>query len=162
MKFYAVKAGRQVGIFSDSDQAIVHYPGARYKVFDTYTEARAYFYAEEEKETIDIYTLGCCRDEVGSYAIVVCQNGQHRCYSGPIPLPFCKEEQAHLYAVIVALRLIDVDTCKIYLHPSVDIESEKVQNAKGSRAISFLPIEHSVFLQLCEQLAEEELKHQLN
>lgn len=47
-KFYAVKAGRQVGIFNDPwdkvKTLVERYPGAIYKGFTTYEEASKYFY----------------------------------------------------------------------------------------------------------------------
>lgn len=74
MKYYAVKKGRQVGIYTSWDECkglVSGFSGAVYKSFDSEEEAYEYIYQSDEvfQETeIEAYVDGSFDEELGKYA----------------------------------------------------------------------------------------------
>ena len=113
MKFYAVRRGRQVGIYTSwaACQAQVHgYPGAQYKAFSTKEEAETYLAALDPSQTqpppamvssetsskglspVQVWVDGACVPEADGtlhigWAFLVFMNGQelHRDSGSDIP-----------------------------------------------------------------------------
>lgn len=115
-KFYAVKVGRQVGIFNvpwEKVRPLVErYPGATYRGFASYAEASKYFYGSDESPSpsseLVVYTDGSCIRQRGGYAVVVVRpDGTHICYSGRVPYEPCTNQKAELYAILMALRKVE-------------------------------------------------------
>lgn len=67
MKFYAVRKGREPGIYetwADCSQQVIRFPGAEYKSFETKEEAEAFMNAEQ----LDLNTINL--DGIDVYAFV--------------------------------------------------------------------------------------------
>jgi len=117
-KFYAIKKGRQTGIFSDSwdkvQPLVSGFPGAIYKGFSSYTEAQKWFHEEEltvpslpGQQGLVVYTDGSCMRGKGGYGVVITYpDGTHTCHRGNVPYTPCTNQIAELYAIKIALRLV--------------------------------------------------------
>src|SRR5438309_9218274 len=87
-KYYAVKVGKQPGIFTtwpEAQQKIIRFRGAIYKSFKTSQEAEQFMDTNTppDDQTNDnnnqkmkqydlvVYTDGSCKDNIGGYAFVI-------------------------------------------------------------------------------------------
>jgi len=108
-KFYAVKAGRTTGIFTDWDsckQSINGFSGAVFKSFTTIESANEYLTPTTRlaKNNICIYTDGSSMNKKGGYAFIIVKDNQSSEFYGKVPLSPCTNNQAELYAVYMALN----------------------------------------------------------
>lgn len=92
-KYYAVKTGREPGIYTDWDacrRQVTGYPGASFKGFQSLSEAEAFLTdaaeAElpEDAELLEIYVDGSFNSATGEYAwgFVALQGGEEHCEKG--------------------------------------------------------------------------------
>jgi len=115
MKYYVVKNGRETGIFkkpwNEIKSLVDKYPGAIYKSFPTYEEANIYYNSNNPIVDIDnnftVYTDGSCRNHKGGYGIVVIDGDNIREYEGSVPIYPCSNQKAELYAILMALKMVE-------------------------------------------------------
>ncbi|HKY08893.1 MAG TPA: ribonuclease H family protein [Candidatus Binatia bacterium] len=139
-KFYVVWAGRQTGVFTDwptTQRAVIGYPGARYKAFETRTEAEQAFAAGKSQGTseaevsskrrksnseraalhvahqfdVSIYCDGACEPNPGSAGsgIVVYRGGQLAELWYGLYNPAGTNNTAELSALHHALRMAEAE-----------------------------------------------------
>lgn len=232
MKFYAVKKGRQTGVFSDPWEQVKtlvdKFPGAIYKGFSSYDEAQKWFHNEEMASTtsptlavtpetvtipftpalppsstfttpptislmppvtqkgVVVYTDGSCMKKKGGYGVVIVYpNGTHTCHRGHVPFDPCTNNIAELYAVKIAMILVNEPTFTLYTDSKYsigclqdwlanwrrngwrDVHGQPVKNreliesidsTRGGRTITFEWVkghDGNVFNEICDRLAKE-------
>ncbi len=103
-KYYAVKKGRDTGIFTnwETTKTLVNgYKGAQYKSFKTMSEAQNYIHGKTSVENPHsnnvVYTDGSCVNKVGGYGYVFPSTGQS--VYGKVPYNPCTNQIAELYAI---------------------------------------------------------------
>jgi ribonuclease HI len=112
-KVYAVKSGRQTGIFTrweDVSPLVTGYSGAIFKSFSTLEEAKSYLNLCEGTTTpkLIVYVDGSCSSKEGGYGGLFLQNGKViRVMSGPVPIYPCTSQKAELFAIKMAIEQID-------------------------------------------------------
>jgi ribonuclease HI len=112
-KVYAVKSGRQTGIFTrweDVSPLVTGYSGAIFKSFSTLEEAKNYLNLSEGTTTskLIVYVDGSCSSKEGGYGGLFLQNGKViRVMSGPVPIYPCTSQKAELFAIKMAIEQID-------------------------------------------------------
>lgn len=82
MRYYAVKVGREIGIFenwSDAEKQVKGYSGAKYKSFSSLGEAENYLHESPSSvsSTVEAYVDGSFNSEVGVYGsgiVIVSKN----------------------------------------------------------------------------------------
>jgi ribonuclease HI len=125
MKYYGVKSGRKLGIYStwsECEAQVKGYSGAQYKSFALLSDAKSYINDQidvpnveivPEKVTsqtqtcdIEVYTDGSCIDSIGGYGIVYITDGVETEFFGQVPYEVCTNNIAELYAIKSAVELI--------------------------------------------------------
>ncbi len=133
-KYYAVKNGLVPGIYNNWDDAkkqVINFKGAVYKSFKTMEEAEQFMTLGKEvydfitiKKEIDllIYTDGSCINKIGGYGIVLIDNpnqdvrkNTHKEEYGKVPYDPCTNQISELYAIYIALTLINNKNLNILL-----------------------------------------------
>lgn len=128
-KFYAVRKGRTVGIFTDwatTSASVTGFPGAIFKSFPSHEEALAFLQAAPvapvtpatpaapviptaPENPILVYTDGSCIDQVAGYGFIVIDGETATGYYGPLPTRPSTNQKAELYAIIQALHQTPAD-----------------------------------------------------
>jgi ribonuclease HI len=127
-KVYAVKSGRQTGIFTrweDVSSLVTGYSGAIFKSFSTVEEAKSYLnlnegtrpvlmkpspieLGTEDAERLIVYVDGSCSSKEGGYGGLFLQNGKvMKVMSGPVPIYPCTSQKAELFAIKMAIEQIE-------------------------------------------------------
>ena len=127
-KYYAVRRGRQVGVFltwRECQQQIVKFSGAEYKSFPTREEAKAYAFpdslppVEESNDTrniVDIWVDGSCMPSPdGSlrlgWAYLACQEGEEIHRERGNDIPSSAHQHRNVAGEIMAVRKA-IDWCQ--------------------------------------------------
>lgn len=129
-QYHAVVAGYQTGIFTDwaiVRNSIQGYPGAIYKSFNTYDEAKSFMFPDkgeepkvvlndDNKKGIIVYTDGSAKDNRAGFGIVIIHtDGKIEKHYGPMPSPPSGESKEHmhnkaeLFAIYASLNTIKGD-----------------------------------------------------
>lgn len=135
MKYYAVRVGKKVGVYtswSECQKEVNGYPGAQFKSFFSLEEANRYLNVKINEPSrirdnrsdvplhnkVKIYTDGSSYNGEGGYGVkIIYQNGNERELFGTVPLGKSGEtptnQRAELYAILISLKAIQTD-CVIY------------------------------------------------
>jgi len=123
MKYYAVVAGHQPGIYNDWPsvvRSIGGYPAAYYRSFNSEKEAHTFLNSEsqprEAKARLPIQGPATVRVAAvsyqgnGGYGLVITRaDGEAESICGPVPASDCPQQVADFYSVYVALYLFTGD-----------------------------------------------------
>ncbi len=113
MSYYAVKSGKEPGIYRDwktTEAQVKGFPGAIYKKFSTRKEAESFIAGEEKDEELSssegivAYTDGSCSGKEGGYAFMIITNDEIEEYYGKVPRDPCTNNIAELYAIYRCLK----------------------------------------------------------
>nr|QBK91463.1 MAG: ribonuclease H [Pithovirus LCPAC302] len=106
-KLYAVRNGRNIGIFTSWKQTELQVRGfrnAKFKSFTNMNDAKNYLNSGVSNENITeknaIYTDGSCKDDIGGYGIVI---NKEKEISGKVLIFPCTNQIAELYAIYQAI-----------------------------------------------------------
>jgi ribonuclease HI len=135
-KYYAVKQGRDPGIYTNWNDAklqVDKFPNAVYKSFKTLTEAQQFIDDDKKEKDVNnknvndknindkdvkekdvkgkdidilVYTDGSYMNKRGGYAFITIINHHIEQYHGPVPFDKCTNQIAELYAIYRALLVL--------------------------------------------------------